>query len=104
MGVIDTEELTKTYGSHRGVSDVTLAVDTGEVFGFLGPNGAGKTTMVRTLLDLLHPTRVSARIFGLDSRREGTPHGRAQRVVLAVSSARFYGCGERGLLRRCGGQ
>ena len=40
------------------------------MFGFLGPNGAGKTTTIRTLLDLLHPTSGSARLFGLDSRRE----------------------------------
>jgi ABC-2 type transport system ATP-binding protein len=40
------------------------------VFGFLGPNGAGKTTTIRTLLDLIHPTSGSARIFGLDSRRD----------------------------------
>ena len=69
MPVIETERLTKSYGSARGIEDVTIAVEAGEVFGFLGPNGAGKTTTIRTLLDLLHPTSGSARIFGLDSRR-----------------------------------
>ena len=70
MPAIETERLTKLYGSHRGIEEVTIAVEEGEVFGFLGPNGAGKTTTIRTLLDLLHPTRGSARIFGLDSRRD----------------------------------
>ena len=42
----------------------------GEVFGFHGPNGAGKTTTIRTVLDLLHPTSGSARLFGPDSRRD----------------------------------
>jgi ABC-2 type transport system ATP-binding protein len=68
--VIETDRLTKSYGSARGIEDVTIAVEAGEVFGFLGPNGAGKTTTIRTLLDLLHPTSGSARIFGLDSRRD----------------------------------
>jgi ABC-2 type transport system ATP-binding protein len=67
---IETERLTKFYGSHRGVEEVTISVEPGEIFGFLGPNGAGKTTTIRTLLDLLHPTSGSARIFGLDSRRD----------------------------------
>lgn len=70
MSVIATDGLTKFYGSQRGIEDVTMAIESGEVFGFLGPNGAGKTTAIRTLLDLLHPTRGSARIFGLDSRRD----------------------------------
>jgi ABC-2 type transport system ATP-binding protein len=68
--VIETERLTKAYGSARGIEDVTFTVEAGEVFGFLGPNGAGKTTTIRTLLDLLHPTSGSARIFGLDSWHE----------------------------------
>lgn len=68
--VIETDRLTKRYGSERGIVDVDLSVAAGEVFGFLGPNGAGKTTTIRTLLDLLHPTSGSARIFGLDSRRD----------------------------------
>lgn len=70
MAVIETDRLTKHYGNARGIEDVTFAVGAGEVFGFLGPNGAGKTTTIRTLLDMLHPSRGSARIFGLDSRRE----------------------------------
>ena len=68
MDAIETDRLTKFYGEHRGIEDLTMAVEPGEVFGFLGPNGAGKTTTIRTLLDLLHPTRGNARLFGLDSR------------------------------------
>jgi ABC-2 type transport system ATP-binding protein len=68
--VIETESLTKRYGAARGIEDVSLTVEAGEVFGFLGPNGAGKTTTIRTILDLLHPTSGSARVFGLDSRRD----------------------------------
>ena len=70
MAVIETEQLTKSYGGSRGIEDVSFAVQAAEVFGFLGPNGAGKTTTIRTLLDLLHPTSGSARLFDLDSRRE----------------------------------
>jgi ABC-2 type transport system ATP-binding protein len=70
MAVIETDGLTKLYGKTRGIEDVTFSVEPGEVFGLLGPNGAGKTTAIRTLLDMLHPTRGSARIFGLDSHRD----------------------------------
>jgi len=68
--VIETHRLSKRYGSARGIEDLSLTVEQGEVFGFLGPNGAGKTTTIRTLLNLLHPTAGSAAIFGLDSRRD----------------------------------
>jgi ABC-2 type transport system ATP-binding protein len=75
--VIETDALTKRYGRDRGIEDVSLTVEAGEVFGFLGPNGAGKTTTIRTLLDLLRPTSGSARVFGLDSRRDSvTIHAR----------------------------
>src|SRR3982074_623153 len=63
---IETTGLTKDYGSGRGLFDLDLVVDEGEVFGYLGPNGAGKTTTIRLLMDLIHPTAGSARIFGLD--------------------------------------
>ena len=65
--VIETDRLTKRYGRSRGIDELSLTVGAGEIFGFLGPNGAGKTTTIRTLLDLLHPTSGSARLFGLDS-------------------------------------
>jgi ABC-2 type transport system ATP-binding protein len=65
--VIETDKLTKFYGRHRGVLDVDLEVQRGEVFGFLGPNGAGKTTTIRTLLDLIRPTSGRALLFGIES-------------------------------------
>jgi ABC-2 type transport system ATP-binding protein len=65
--VIRTEKLTKSYGSHRGIVDVDLDVQKGEVFGFLGPNGAGKTTTIRILLDLIRPTSGRAYVFDIES-------------------------------------
>lgn len=70
VAVIETDALTKRYARARGIEELSITVQAGEVFGFLGPNGAGKTTTIRTLLDYLHPTAGSARIFGLDSRRD----------------------------------
>jgi ABC-2 type transport system ATP-binding protein len=67
---IKTEGLTKTYGKNRGIRDVDLEVEEGEVFGFLGPNGAGKTTTIRTLLGFMRPTGGRAEVFGLDSQRQ----------------------------------
>lgn len=64
------EDLTKYYGTQRGIDTLNLEVKTGEVMGFLGPNGAGKTTTIRLLLDFLRPTRGHARILGLDPRRD----------------------------------
>ncbi|HSM45085.1 MAG TPA: ABC transporter ATP-binding protein [Acidimicrobiia bacterium] len=64
---IFTEGLTKHYGEVRALVDLDLEVRRGEVFGFLGPNGAGKTTMIRSILDLIHPTSGKATILGLDS-------------------------------------
>lgn len=65
--VIRIEKLTKFYGSHRGIIDVDLTVDKGEVFGFLGPNGAGKTTTIRLLLDLIRPSSGKAYVFEIES-------------------------------------
>jgi len=65
-----TEGLTKHYGEVQALVDLDLEVKMGEVFGFLGPNGAGKTTMIRSCLDLIHPTSGRATLVGLDSRTD----------------------------------
>ncbi len=66
MSIIKTHCLTKYYGTSRGIVDLDLSVEEGEIFGFIGPNGAGKSTTIRTLLGLIHPTSGSGRIFDLD--------------------------------------
>jgi ABC-2 type transport system ATP-binding protein len=80
MSVITTEGLTKQYrtrrlprregGTVRALTDVSLEVRGGEVFGFLGPNGAGKSTLIRLLLGFLHPTAGRASVLGLDVVRD----------------------------------
>ncbi|HEX6553053.1 MAG TPA: ABC transporter ATP-binding protein [Ktedonobacteraceae bacterium] len=64
--IIEVEGLTKSYGSKRGITNVSFQVEEGEVFGFLGPNGAGKTTTIRLLMALLRADAGTARIAGLD--------------------------------------
>ncbi|MDJ0952070.1 MAG: ABC transporter ATP-binding protein [Acidimicrobiia bacterium] len=69
--------LTKFYGPIRGIEDLDLEIRQGEVFGFLGPNGAGKSTTISTILDFIRPTRGTATVLGLDSRRDSVAiHGK----------------------------
>lgn len=75
--VIQIDALTKTYGTSRGVTEISLSVPEGAIFGFLGPNGAGKSTTINMLLGLIHPTSGAIRIFdkpideqGIDIRRD----------------------------------
>lgn len=67
MHEIEVEHLTKDYGFGRGVFDVSIHVDKGEVFGFLGPNGAGKSTTIRHLMGFSKPGSGSTRIFGKET-------------------------------------
>ncbi len=67
---IDITGLTKTYGRDRGIEDINLQVEEGEIFGFIGPNGAGKSTTIRVLLNLLFPTSGKAQIMGMDVVRD----------------------------------
>jgi ABC-2 type transport system ATP-binding protein len=71
---INIENLTKYYGPHKGIENISLQVKKGTIHGFLGPNGAGKTTTLRTLVGLLQKTSGEAQISGyragsLESKR-----------------------------------
>jgi ABC-2 type transport system ATP-binding protein len=68
---IRLEGLTRDFGQVRAVSELTLEVPSGIIFGFLGPNGAGKTTTINLLLGLLEPTAGRAEVLGLDPRGSG---------------------------------
>ena len=70
MAVLETQALTRRFGTLTAVDEVTIEVTPGEVFGLLGPNGAGKTTMIKMLTTLLPPTSGSATVAGHDVVRE----------------------------------
>lgn len=70
MKVIETKQLTKYYGRSRGIENLDLEVEEGDIFGFIGPNGAGKSTTIRTLINLIYPTSGSAQVLGLDIVRD----------------------------------
>ena len=88
MPAIVTESLGKAYGGHgtplhrsgevRALRDLSISVETGEIFGFLGPNGAGKSTFIRLLLGYLHPTEGGGQVLGrditTDSEEDPAPH------------------------------
>src|SRR5574341_103508 len=67
---IQTNHLTRRFGSVTAVEDVSLHVPQGAVYGFLGPNGAGKTTTIRMLLGLIHPHAGEVALFGRPLRAE----------------------------------
>ena len=67
---IELLDLGKSYGAVHAVRGVTLEVKRGEIFGFLGLNGAGKTTTIRILLDLLRPSRGSARVLAFGGKNQ----------------------------------
>jgi len=70
MAVIETQGLTKRYGKFEALSDLTLTIEDGDIFGFIGPNGAGKTTTIRILSTLLRPTAGVAKVCDIDVTRD----------------------------------
>ncbi|SCX02285.1 ABC-2 type transport system ATP-binding protein [Lachnospiraceae bacterium YSD2013] len=86
--VIRIENLTKSYGKKRGVTDITLTVKEGEIFGFIGPNGAGKSTTIRSMLGFLNFDKGAITILGKDSVKEHV--GILKEVGYMPSEALFY--------------
>lgn len=68
--VIETENLTKTFGNTTVVNNINLKVKKGEIFGFLGPNGSGKSTTIRMLCGILSPSSGSGKVLGFDISKE----------------------------------
>jgi len=98
---IQITDLTKRYGKDRGIDNINLQVEEGEIFGFIGPNGAGKSTTIRVLLNLLFPTSGEARIMGMDVVRDSKEI--KLKTGYVPSDANAYPhmeCGE--FLRYCG--
>jgi ABC-2 type transport system ATP-binding protein len=71
MQPIQLKQLTKRYGSRRGVEGLTLEVPAGVMFGLIGPNGAGKSTTLRTLLGLLRATKGETWLLGRNTATHG---------------------------------
>ena len=86
--IIETEELTKKYGSQTVVNQLTIQIREGEVFGFLGPNGAGKTTTLLMFLGLTEPTSGKVRVIGFDPTRD--PFHVKERVGYLPENVGFY--------------
>ena len=71
MSSIEINSLTKSFGDFNAVDDITLKIESGEIFGFLGPNGAGKSTTMMILTTLLKPTSGNALVQGYDVQSQG---------------------------------
>ena len=66
MNAVEIDHITKAFGQHVAVDDLSLVVPPGTIYGFIGPNGSGKTTTLRTIMRILHPDRGSLRVLGED--------------------------------------
>ena len=86
--VIETQSLTKQYGSIQAVDDLSLQVPGGGVFGLLGPNGSGKTTTMGMLLGLIRPTSGTIHLFG--DVAEGVHPDALRRIGAIVEEPSFY--------------
>ena len=57
MAILEIKNLTKYYGKIKGVENLSLSLEAGEIFGFIGPNGAGKSTTIRSIMNLVNKTK-----------------------------------------------
>ena len=87
---IVTENLSKSFGAQVAVSELSLKIQPGAVYGFLGRNGAGKTTTMRMLLGLMRPTKGRAQVLGLDPSREADLMSILDRVAFVPQRKQLY--------------
>ena len=88
MYIIETSNLSKSYGKNRGIIDINLKIKEGEIFGFVGPNGAGKSTTIRTLLNFIFPTGGSGKILGMDIVKQSKDI--KKQIAYVSSEVKFY--------------
>jgi len=69
VNAVRLEEVEKTFGTHKAVEGLSLAIPQGSIYGFIGPNGSGKTTTLRMILHILHPDAGRIEVLGKEARR-----------------------------------
>jgi ABC-2 type transport system ATP-binding protein len=67
MNAVEIEGVTKSFGAHKAVDDLSMQVTAGSIYGFIGPNGSGKTTTIRMIMRILHPDSGHIRVLGAES-------------------------------------
>ena len=108
--IIEIQGLTKSYGKHRGVEDISFAVKEGDMFAFLGPNGAGKSTTIRAMLGMIRMDSGTIRLLGRDAVKEKTeilkqigympseamfyPNSKVKEIIRFAADMRGMNCGE----------
>lgn len=88
MKVIEINNLTKNYKSNRGIENINLSVNEGEIYGFIGPNGAGKSTTIKTLLNFIYPTSGEASILEMDIVEDS--HKIKEYIGYVPSEVKYY--------------
>jgi len=87
--IIKFEGVTKRYGSHKALDDLSFEVKQGEFYGYLGPNGAGKTTTIKTVIGLVHPDEGRVFVDGIEVSRD--PLAVRERVGYVPDNPFIYG-------------
>ena len=88
--MIEVKHLTKRYGSHTAVSDLSFTVEKGQIYGFLGPNGAGKTTVFNLLTKVYQPTRGTILLDGMDTAGKTTIQVNQMGIARTFQNIRLF--------------
>ncbi|MEA2638949.1 MAG: type transport system ATP-binding protein [Chloroflexota bacterium] len=88
--VIETDKLSKSYGSFEAVRELSLLVEKGSITGFLGQNGAGKSTTIKMLLGMMRPSHGGGRVLGHDIADPKASLAMRQRIAYVAEDKRLY--------------